>query len=189
MALMYTPDEKQNLKAPHFENLLGTDGEKYNLQKVQKESGFLVMFICNHCPYVKGIMDRLPQTMEKLQKMGFGVIAINSNDAIEYEEDNFDNMVTFAKNNKFTFPYVVDKKNIVADQYEAICTPDFFLFNADGNLEYRGRLDSSGKNPASEETVPELLNAAQEIAIGGSFSGKQIPSMGCSIKRSHSDSD
>lgn len=183
MALMHTPEEKTDFKAPNFENLKGVDGQNYALKDIQKQSGFLVMFICNHCPYVKGIMDRLPQTMQKLQKMGFGVIAINSNDTENHPEDSFENMVSFAKNNQFTFPYVLDNNNVIADAYRAVCTPDFYLFNSDGKLEYRGRMDSSGKNPASNETVPELIKAAEEVALCGSFSGQQKPSMGCSIKR------
>ena len=184
MVLMLSPEQPdQNFKAPAFENLKGVDGQNHSLQSVQGLNGVLVMFICNHCPYVKGIMDRLPQTMAKLQKMNIGVVAINSNDPEDYPEDNFENMVSFAKQNGFTFPYVVDPANKVADLYGAICTPDFFLFNDAGVLQYRGRLDSSGKNPASAETVPELLNAAEEVAMCGSFSGNQRPAMGCSIKR------
>lgn len=186
MTLMFTPEEKNDFTAPNFENLKGVDGKRYNLKDIRKNAGFLVMFICNHCPYVKGIMDRLPHSMEKLQKMGFGVIAINSNDTKTYPEDSFENMVTFAKHNNFTFPYVIDENNIVADKYEAICTPDFFLFNNEGKLQYRGRLDSSGHNPVSDETVPELVKAAEDITLYGTFSGEQKPSMGCSIKRSHS---
>jgi peroxiredoxin len=183
MALMYTPKERNtNFKAPDFDNLKGVDGKIYALKDIQKQNGFLVMFICNHCPYVQGIMDRLPETMESLQKMGIGVIAINSNDTQAYPEDSFENMITFAKANHFTFPYVLDETQQTAKVYDAICTPDFFLFNVDSTLQYRGRLDSSGKNPASAETVPELLKAAEEIALYGEFSGNQTPAMGCSIK-------
>lgn len=182
MALMHTPETLEKLTAPHFENLKGVDGKTYALKDIQKPNGFLVMFICNHCPYVKGILDRLPQTMEKLQKMGVGVIAINSNDTEAYEEDSFENMVTFAKFSGFKFPYVLDEDQSVAKAYGAICTPDFFGFDGNGTLQYRGRLDSSGKNPASSETVPELLKAFEDIVLYGEYSGKQKPSMGCSIK-------
>lgn len=183
MALMYTPKEKAvHFSAPRFENLKGVDSKNYALSDIQKPNGFLVMFICNHCPYVISIMDRLPETMEKLQKIGIGVIAINSNDTKAYPEDSFENMVLFAKQNRFTFPYVLDETQQIGKAYDTICTPDFFLFNAQGILQYRGRLDSSGQNPVSTETVPELLKAAQDIALCGEFTGTQKPSMGCSIK-------
>tara|TARA_R110000868_G_scaffold218576_2_gene469128 strand:- start:60630 stop:61190 length:561 start_codon:yes stop_codon:yes gene_type:complete len=183
MALMYTPPEfDRTWHAPNFKNLKGVGGKNYSLKDIQGSNGFLVMFICNHCPYVKGILDRLPQTMQKLQKMGVGVIAINSNDANSYPEDSFEKMTTFAKYSGFNFPYVIDETQEVAKSYGAICTPDFFGFNAQGQLQYRGRLDSSGMNPATDETVSELLNAFREIVLYGEAPQEQSPSMGCSIK-------
>ena len=181
MALMETPLANTSFKAPDF-SLKGVDGKTYSLADVKGEKGTLVMFICNHCPYVKGITDRLASTMEALQQNGIGVIAIMANDTENYPADSFDNMKAFAKENGFTFPYVIDETQAVAKVYDAVCTPDFFGFDADLNLRYRGRLDSSGKNPAAQDTVPELKNAMLEVASGEAISHPQTPSMGCSIK-------
>ncbi|MFT7145083.1 MAG: peroxiredoxin [Alphaproteobacteria bacterium] len=183
MALQQTPESfDRTWQAPDFQNLKATDGKSYALSDIQKPNGFLVMFICNHCPYVKGIVDRLPDIMKELQKMGVGVIAINSNDAETYPEDGFEPMKSFAKYNSFTFPYAIDETQNVAKAYGAICTPDFFGFNGQGKLQYRGRLDSSGMNPATSETMNELLEAFKEIVLYGEGPAKQTPSMGCSIK-------
>lgn len=181
MALMETPSVNTSFKAPDF-SLKGVDGQTYSLADVRGEKGTLVMFICNHCPYVKGITDRLASTMEDLQQSGIGVIAIMANDTANYPADSFDNMKVFAQENGFTFPYVIDETQQVAKAYDAVCTPDFFGFDADLNLQYRGRLDSSGKNPAAGDTVPELKNAMLEVAAGKPISHPQTPSMGCSIK-------
>jgi hypothetical protein len=140
------------------------------------------MFICNHCPYVKGITDRLASTCQKLQELGIGVAAIMANDTESYPEDSFENMKLFATKHNFTFPYLIDETQEVAKAYGAVCTPDFFGFNADRRLEYRGRLDSAGKEPANADTVPELLDALRIIAETGAGPAKQTPSMGCSIK-------
>lgn len=183
MALMHTPEIlDKNFKAPNFKNLKGVDGKSYSLKDTQGKAGFVAMFICNHCPYVKGISDRLSNIMKDVMKLGFGVVAINSNDTENYPEDSFENMVSFAKSNGFTFPYVIDETSETAKEYGAICTPDFFIFNAEGFLRYRGRLDSSGMNPATSQTVPELLNAARDIALYGETTTAMKPSMGCSIK-------
>jgi hypothetical protein len=140
------------------------------------------MFICNHCPYVKGITDRLSQTMANLQDLGIGVVAISSNDTSQFPEDSFDNMKTFAAANHFNFPYLFDESQEIARAYDAVCTPDFFGFDKDMGLQYRGRLDSSGKNPATAETIPDLLNAMRLVAETGKGPKEQIASMGCSIK-------
>lgn len=181
MGLMETPRLQANWQAVDF-SLPGVDGTNYTLNDVKGENGLVVMFICNHCPYVIGIMDRLPQTMESLQKMGIGIVAIMPNDVNEYPADSFENMKLFAKENGFTFPYVIDETQDVAKAYDAVCTPDFFGFNKDLNLKYRGRLDSNGRNPIDENTDLELLNAMQEIIETGSTTATQAPSMGCSIK-------
>ena len=181
MALMETPLCNTGWKAPVFE-LTGTDGKTYSLEDLRGEKGTLVMFICNHCPYVKGIMDRLPQTMEKLQSMGIAVVAIMSNDAEKYSDDSFENMQKFAAENNFTFPYLIDETQEVARAYDAVCTPDFFGFDASLALQYRGRLDSSGAQPQIAETKPELLMAMEEVANSGNVNMPQIASMGCSIK-------
>ena len=178
---MHTPDADKSFKAKDF-SLKGTDGKTYTLADVRGQKGTLVMFICNHCPYVKGIMDRLPNTMKKLQNTGIGVVAIMPNDTENYPADSFENMQDFARENGFTFPYIIDETQDISKAYGAVCTPDFFGFNAEDELEYRGRLDSSGKDPASANTVPELLLAMQQVAEVGRFDGQQTPSMGCSIK-------
>jgi peroxiredoxin len=157
-------------------------GVSHNSEAIRGEAGILVMFICNHCPYVQGILDRLSDTARELQKMNIGVVAINSNDASTYHDDAPEHMLSLAKAHHFTFPYLVDESQEIAKEYDAVCTPDFFLFNASGKLQYRGRLDSSGANPASEDTVPELLNAAKEIVLCGEFTDDCKPAMGCSIK-------
>jgi len=181
MALMETPFANAQFKAPDF-SLQGIDGKTYTLADVRGEKGTLVMFICNHCPYVKGITDRLASTMAELQQNGIGVVAIMSNDTQAYPADSFDNMKLFAKENGFTFPYVIDETQQAAKAYGAVCTPDFFGFDAGLQLQYRGWLDSSGKNPTAPTTVPELKNAMLEIAAGKPISAPQVPSMGCSIK-------
>jgi peroxiredoxin len=181
MALLHTPAKDENFYAPAF-NLKNIDGKNVSFDDVKGEKGTLVMFICNHCPYVKGITDRLAPTMKKLQDLGIGVVAIMSNDAKNYPEDSFENMQKFAKANGFTFPYLVDETQEIGRAYDAVCTPDFFGFNADDQLQYRGRLDSSANKPANANTAPELFNAMTLIAETGKGPAQQIPSMGCSIK-------
>ena len=185
MALMHTPpidlEHDDHFTAPDF-SLKNIDGSTVSYAGVKGENGTLVMFICNHCPYVKGITDRLASTMKQLQDAGIGVVAVMSNDTVNYPADSFDNMKIFAADNGFTFPYVIDETQEVAKAYDAICTPDFFGFNADDQLQYRGRLDSSGKDAANDSTIPELLNAMLHIAETGSGPAEQTPSMGCSIK-------
>lgn len=181
MALLQTPTKDTSFHAPDF-TLKNVDGKMLSFNDVKGQNGTLVMFICNHCPYVKGITDRLPQTAKKLQDMGIGVVAIMSNDTQNYPDDSFPNMQKFATAHNFTFPYLIDETQEIGHAYGAVCTPDFFGFNADGKLEYRGRLDSAGKNPADAGTAPELLNAMQQIAKTGVGPANQTPSMGCSIK-------
>lgn len=181
MALLQTPAKDTSFYAAPF-SLKNIDGKILSWDDVKGEKGTLVMFICNHCPYVKGITDRLSSTMKKLQDLGVGVVAIMSNDTKNYPEDSFENMQKFAAQHGFTFPYLIDETQDVGRAYGAICTPDFFGFNADGRLEYRGRLDSAGKDPARADTVPELLSAMEQIAKTGQGPARQSPSMGCSIK-------
>lgn len=181
MVLMHTPEKDENFYAPDF-NLLGTDEKRHTFADIKGEKGTVVMFICNHCPYVRGITDRLADTAKKMQDSGIGVVAIMPNDTENYPADSFENMKVFAQENGFTFPYVIDETQEVAKAYDATCTPDFFGFNADGQLQYRGRLDSSGKDTANDSTVPELLNAMLKIAETGNGPYAQTPSMGCSIK-------
>ncbi len=167
-------------KAIDFD-LLGTDGKRYTLEDVQGDSGLLVMFICNHCPYVRAIIDRLVADVTALQDKGVGAIAVMSNDTEAYPADSFENMTAFAAEHGFTFPYVIDETQEVARAYEAVCTPDFFGFNKDLELQYRGRLDAS-KKEAALDAKRELLEAMTEVAETGHGPREQIPSMGCSIK-------
>jgi peroxiredoxin len=168
-------------KAPDF-SLTGTDGKTYTLEGIKGEKGTLVMFICNHCPYVKAVHERLVRDIKEIQGLGFGVIAIMSNDPEDYPEDSFENMKAVAKEKGFTFPYVIDYTQDVVRAYGAICTPDFYGFNAGQELQYRGRLDASGRNPEAPDTRRELLEAMTQIAETGTGPTEQTASIGCSIK-------
>ncbi|MDD2721214.1 MAG: thioredoxin family protein [Gallionella sp.] len=167
-------------KAPDFD-LPGVDGQRYNLAKARGENGLLVMFICNHCPYVKSIRDRLVRDTLELKQHGINCIAIMSNDPSEYEEDSFDNMKLVSEQFGFPFPYVWDETQQVAKNYGAVCTPDFFGFNANMELQYRGRLDASRKE-AVPDAERDLFNAMLQVAKTGQGPSEQIASMGCSIK-------
>ena len=168
-------------KAPTF-NLTDPDGKMYALDDVMDERGLLVAFICNHCPYVQAIIDRLVEDVKALQTDGIGVVAIMSNDYNKYPDDSPPNMKQFAAQHRMTFPYLVDETQAVGKAYGAVCTPDFFGFNAKCELQYRGRLDDVGMNGNLEKRTPELLNAMRQIAQTGSGPQEQTPSMGCSIK-------
>ncbi len=181
MVLLHTPEKTEGFKAPNF-FLKNIDGNNYSFANCAGENATLVMFICNHCPYVIAILDRLVKTCDKLQKEGIGCVAIMSNDTDNYPEDSFENMKIFAARNNFSFPYLFDETQDVAKSYNAVCTPDFFGFDKDGILQYRGRLDSANNKEPDKNTVPELLNAMLEIKEKGYVSATQSPSMGCSIK-------
>lgn len=181
MALLQTPLKESNFYAPDF-NLKNVDGKTLSLNDVKGEKGTLVMFICNHCPYVLAVIDRLADYCKDLQKEGIGVVAIMPNDTKNYPDDSFENMKIFAKTHHFTFPYLIDETQQTAKAYDAVCTPDLFGFNADGRLEYRGRVDSAANKPADASTVQELKIAMLQIAKTGTGPAQQFPSMGCSIK-------
>jgi len=182
MPLTYTPALQPGAK-PHPFSLKGVDGKTYTLENVQGSEGTLIMFICNHCPFVKAIAERLVADMKVLQSNGIGVIAIMSNDTGEYPDDSFDNMKKFARENGFTFPYVIDETQQVAKTYGAVCTPDFFGYNSKGELQFRGRLDEvNPSKSATPSTKKELLEAMLQIAKTGQGPVKQTPSMGCNIK-------
>lgn len=167
-------------KARDF-RLRGVDGKIYTLADVRGPRGTLVTFICNHCPYVRAVIDRLVEEAKALQAIGVGTIAIMPNDTQSYPEDSFDNMKRFAREHRFIFPYVIDETQEVARAYDAKCTPDFFGFNADDELQYRGRLDASRTNPVPGARR-ELFEAMTQVAQTGRGPLEQIASMGCSIK-------
>jgi peroxiredoxin len=167
--------------APPFK-LPATDGKTYSLDGVRGKNGTLVMFICNHCPYVKAVIDRIVRDVDDLRGLGIGAVAISSNDVTHYPDDSFDNMRRFAEAHRFNFPYLYDESQAVARAYDAACTPDFFGFNADLKLQYRGRLDASRKDAAPDGVRRDLFEAMQQIAATGEGPREQIPSIGCSIK-------
>lgn len=161
--------------------LPAVDGLTYGLDDVRGPKGLLVMFLCNHCPYVRAVIDRIVAVTDTLRAEGIGAIAVMSNDTDAYPEDSFDNMAVFARTHRFGFPYVIDRTQDVARSYGAVCTPDFFGFNADLALQYRGRLDAS-RREAVDGAEPDLLNAMLAVARTGRGPADQIPSIGCSIK-------
>ncbi len=167
-------------RAPDFD-LLGVDGMRYNLSSAAGKNGLLVMFICNHCPYVKSIRERIVRDTLELKAHGINSIAIMSNDSADYEEDSFENMRSVAQQYHYPFPYVIDPTQQIAKNYDAVCTPDFFGFNAQLELQYRGRLDASRKETALD-APRDLFNAMLQIAQTGQGPAEQIASMGCSIK-------
>jgi len=168
-------------KAPPF-TLRATDGKTYSLEALRGKNGTLVMFICNHCPYVKAVIDRIVRDCEELRGLGIGAVAISSNDVVHYPEDSFANMRRFAEAHRLGFPYLYDESQDVARAYDAACTPDFFGFNADLELQYRGRLDASRKEAAPATVRRDLFEAMRQIARIGQGPREQIPSIGCSIK-------
>ncbi|MCB1966012.1 MAG: thioredoxin family protein [Candidatus Accumulibacter sp.] len=154
----------------------------HTLASLRGPNGLLLMFICNHCPYVKAIIDRLVRDAREVQEMGIGVAAIMSNDATEYPEDSFENMQQLASQLAFSFPYLYDATQNVARRYGAVCTPDFFGFNSRLELQYRGRLDASGRLPAAADSRRELLEAMRMVAETGQGPREQAASIGCAIK-------
>jgi peroxiredoxin len=163
-------------------SLKGTDGRAYGLDDVRVENGTLLMFICNHCPYVKGVIGRLVEDCRALAEAGIGAAAIMPNDTEKYPADSFDNMKRFAAEHGFPFPYLIDETQDVARAYGAVCTPDLFGFNRGGLLAYRGRVDSAGSKPPTGDERRELRDAMLTVAKTGKGPAEQIPSIGCSIK-------
>lgn len=167
-------------KARDF-RLPATDGKVYSLSDVRGTNGTLIMFICNHCPYVRAVIDRIVRDARELEAYGVKCVAISANDAVSYPDDSFENMKRFAAESQFAFPYLYDESQDAARAYGAVCTPDFFGFNADLELQYRGRLDESGRNP-SPGARRELFEAMKLIAETGQGPREQTASIGCSIK-------
>ena len=163
-------------------DLPGVDGQHHTLASARGPQGLLVMFICNHCPYVQAILPRLIDDIRVLRTLGIGSIAIMSNDTQAYPEDGWEHMRELAQRLDFPCPYVLDASQEVARRYGAVCTPDFFGFNAELELQYRGRFDASRKEAAPADTRRDLRLAMQQIALTGRGPEEQIPGIGCSIK-------
>ena len=166
--------------APDFA-LPGVDGRVHTRDSCRGEAGLLVVFMCNHCPYVKAVLDRIIRDAHDLERFGIGTVAISSNDPLAYPDDSFEAMRQLARDKAFPFPYLFDETQQVARAYDAVCTPDFFGFNSQLELEYRGRLDAS-KREAIEDAPRELFDAMKMIAVLGHGPVMQHPSIGCSIK-------
>jgi len=167
--------------APDF-TLPGVDGRVWSRDQCKGEKGLLVMFICNHCPYVKAVRDRIVRDARELKALGVNCVAIMSNDPTDYPEDSFENMRSVAEAFDFPFPYLLDETQAVAKAYGAVCTPDFFGYNGDLSLQYRGRLDASRKEAAAADVRRDLFEAMRQVAETGQGPHDQIPSIGCSIK-------
>jgi peroxiredoxin len=180
LAALTTPICNFDWPAPDFD-LPGVDGKRYTLAISRGPNGLLVMFICNHCPFVKAVREKIIRDCEELKQHGIGSIAISSNDPADYPEDSFDNMKKIAREFNYPFPYVFDESQEVARAYDAVCTPDFFGFNSELKLQYRGRLDDSGRNP-KPGGKRELFDAMLQVARTGRGPQEQIASIGCSIK-------
>jgi len=181
MAAKMTPVCDFGWPAPDFD-LPGVDGKRYSLATARGPQGLLVMFICNHCPYVKAVIDRIIRDTRELATLGINSIAVMSNDPAEYPEDGWDNMVELSRRLDFPFPYVRDESQLVAKAYGAVCTPDFFGFNSTLALQYRGRLDASGRSPAAPDARRDLFEAMKQVALTGHGPAEQVASIGCSIK-------
>ena len=181
MVALNPPVCEFGLAAVNFD-LPGTDGRRHTLADCRGPNGLLVMFICNHCPFVKAVIDRIVRDCHELAALGVGSVAIMSNDVAVYPEDSFENMALLAQRLDFPFPYLHDETQFVARAYGAVCTPDFFGYNANLELQYRGRLDASGRNPAPPDAPRELFAAMRLIAETGLGPREQTASIGCSIK-------
>ena len=181
MTLTKTPICDFGKKAINFK-LKSTNNEFISLEQIAGKKGTLIMFICNHCPYVKAIIRDLVEDCKNLKKEGINSIAIMSNDTKNYPEDSFDNMIKFSKNHNFNFPYLHDENQKVAKVYDAVCTPDFFGYNNNLELQYRGRIRELKNLKPSGSGESDLLQALKMIAETGKGPKKQIPSMGCNIK-------
>jgi peroxiredoxin len=168
-------------KAHNFE-LKSTDNKIIKLNDVKGENGTLIMFICNHCPYVKAVTKDIVEDCNELKKIGINSVAICANDAVNYPEDSFEKMIEFSKNNNFTFPYLLDETQEVAKTYDAVCTPDFFGYNKNLELQYRGRMRELKNLVPVRDNESDLRKAMKQIAKTQKGPEDQIPSVGCSIK-------
>lgn len=168
-------------KAPDF-TLPATDGRIWRLSDVRGRHGTLIIFICNHCPYVQAVLDRIIRDARDLAALGIGVAAISSNDPVAFPDDSLPAMRDLAERAAFPFPYLFDESQDVARAYAAVCTPDFFGYDAKDGLQYRGRLDASGRSPAPPGARRELYEAMRQVAETGRGPAEQVASIGCSIK-------
>ena len=181
MSLTETPICEFGEKAKEF-CLISTENKKISLNSFKGKNGTLIMFICNHCPYVKAVIDDIVNDCKHLNKIGIKSIAIMSNDTKNYPEDSFENMIKFSEKHKFSFPYLMDDKQSIAKSYKAVCTPDFFGYNKNLELQYRGRIRELKNLQPVRNTESDLSIAMELIAKTGKGPIKQIPSMGCNIK-------
>ena len=181
MTLTKTPVCNFGEKAKDF-NLLSIENNKVSLDEVRGENGTLIMFICNHCPYVKAVIKEIVQDVKFLENQGIKSVGIMSNDVKNYPEDSFENMISFSKIHNFSFPYLIDVSQKVAKNYGAVCTPDFFGYNNDLELQYRGRIRELKDHKPVTTGDSELRIAMKLVATSGKGPAKQIPSMGCNIK-------
>lgn len=180
MATTLTPFPEIGLPLPNF-SLPAVDGKNYSQADFLRGKPFVVVFMCNHCPYVQAVEDRLVTLGQDLQALQIPMVGICSNDENSHPEDSFENLKKRAEEKRYSFPYLYDKTQEVAKSFGALCTPDFFVYDSKGLLAYRGRLDDSWKDP-SRVTRRELFEAVKVLNDGGPFPEQQIPSMGCSIK-------
>ena len=181
MTLTKTPICNFGEKAKDF-HLPSTENKKVSLDEVKGENGTLIMFICNHCPYVKAVIKDIVQDVKFLESLGIKSTAIMSNDVKNYPEDSFKNMISFSKLHNFSFPYVIDDTQKVAKEYGAVCTPDFFGYNKNLELQYRGRISELKDLKPITKGDSDLKVAMKLVATTGKGPDKQVPSMGCSIK-------
>lgn len=181
MAALNPPICEFGLPAPDFE-LPGVDGLRHTLQSCRGPNGLLVIFMCNHCPYVKAVIDRIVRDTRELAGLGVASVAIMSNDVAVHPEDSLENMQRWAAELNFPFPYLFDESQAIARAYGAVCTPDYFGYNHALQLQYRGRLDGSGRQPAAPDARRELFEAMSAVAQTGRGPALQSPSIGCSIK-------
>lgn len=181
MVLTNSPVCDFGLPAKDFA-LRGTNGQTYTLDDFRGDKGTLVIFMCNHCPYVKAILPRLFDEVVALEKLGIKTVGINSNDAGTYPEDSFEGMQKLVQEKRFTFPYLLDDTQLVAREYNAVCTPDFFGFNAHGELQYRGRFSEHGREEPPIDCITDLYEGMKQVAETGQGPEHQYPSIGCSIK-------
>ena len=181
MSLTKTPICDFGKKADHFE-LKSTENKIISLNDVKGEKGTLIMFICNHCPYVKAVIEEVVSDSKELEKDGIKSVAVMSNDTINYPDDSFEKMIEFSNDNQFNFPYLIDETQEIAKKYDAVCTPDFFGYNGNLELQYRGRIRELKNLEPIKDGESDLLIAMKMIAKTGQGPKDQLPSMGCNIK-------